>query len=95
MSKIKLGDFVQSSNHEHEGRVYEIERPDSEWIDWLEGLNIQPTIRQVLGNYIGILCNEHGAVSVPEDTCTVIPPIEGFFRMFNDSPFAEDNTSER
>ena len=95
MNKIKLGDFVKSSNHGHTGRAYKIEQPDNSWTGWLSAQSIQANVEQVRGNWIGILCNEHGAVSVPEDTCTVIPPIEGFFRKFNDSPFAEDNTSER
>lgn len=91
MNIVALGDFVKSSSHGHTGRVYKIEYADEGWKGWLDLQRIQPTQEQRDGEWIGILCNVHGAVSVPEDTCIIIPPIEGFYRQYKDSPFAEDN----
>ncbi len=92
MSKIvAMGDFVKSTSHGHTGRVYKIEYTDDSWNDWLSLQSIPPTPEQIKGEWIGILINGHGAVSVPEDTCTIIPPIEDFYRQHKDSPFEEDN----
>lgn len=75
---LRKGDYVRSRNHGHTGRVYKFEYLTNEADWWVKVQSIQPTIEQIRGKWVGILCNKGGAVLVPIDTCEKIPAIKGF-----------------
>jgi hypothetical protein len=87
MSEIRIGDFVQSDRHGHKGRVYGFERLNESAADWIRGLRVQPTLEQILGVWVNVLCDDPtgrghgGAILTPISACTKIPPIEGFYHI--------------
>lgn len=77
-AKIKIGDYVQTSRHGYRGRVYKIERLKPSDADWAEGQSIPLTLEECLGEFVGILVHDGGAVSTPITSCVKIPPIVNF-----------------
>ncbi len=84
---IIMGDFVRSTRHNHTGRVYHFRRLTNEDSDWVKAQEIPVTIEEIQGCWLGILCHKGGSVLVPYDTCTKIPPIEGFSNPWNSEYF--------
>jgi hypothetical protein len=75
MKIIRIGDHVVSSRHQHRGRVTQIEKLDLEdrgTQDWLSGLSIPVTKPQKIGEWISILVDGGGAVSVPASSVKVL-----------------------
>jgi hypothetical protein len=83
---ISYGDYVRTKRHGHTGRAYTFERLTEANADWIRNLTIQPSLEEILGTWVGILCNGGGAVLTPMSQCEKIPPIEGF-----NHPYAQDH----
>ena len=77
-AKIKFGDYVRTNRHGYMGRAYKIERLTPEHADWIRAQSIQPTLEEILGDWVGILCHDGGAVLSPISSCVKIPRIKGF-----------------
>jgi hypothetical protein len=79
MSKeIQHGDYVRSSRHGHEGRVYGFQKLTNDDADWVACQNIPLTIENLQERFVNILVHKGGAVMVPESSCEVIPTIKDF-----------------
>lgn len=91
---IKIGDYVQTSRRGIRGRAYKIGRL-TEGADWIRGLTIPVTLEQIIGDWVGILCDDPtgkghgGAILAPIDTCVKIPPIKGFYHICGKDEFGD------
>lgn len=75
---LKVGDYVRTTRHGYMGRVYKFERLGPDAADWIRGQTIPLTLEQCLGEFVGILVHDGGAVLMPIDSCVKIPAIKGF-----------------
>lgn len=75
---IKFGDYVQTSRHGYRGRAYKIERLGPESVEWIRAQSLPLTLEQILGDFVGILVHDGGAVLSPIDSCRKIRTIKGF-----------------
>ena len=76
---IRLGDYVAADTHGFKGRVYRIDHSflttdeDEQWFQ-RQSPKLDEAARRE--RWISILCQEAGAVMVPESVVTLIPAFE-------------------
>lgn len=87
-STIVLGDYVETDNHGHRGRVTQVHHWCPESAAWLAGQTI-PVPRDLRDRrWISVLCEPAGAVVVPMSLAKVVDPFP-FTNPYADTYFRE------
>jgi len=73
------GDYVRSTNHDHEGLITDLATFEVNDLEWLQAQTIQATADQKNGIWVNILCDGGGAALVPLDTVSIIPMPDSFY----------------